>query len=65
MFVVAATIGCQFWLHPCRFGFSTIVHLNFIIYVNAHCSGIEINVGIGLGDGVKNEVGGDYVPARR
>ena len=27
--------------------------------------GVEINVGIGLGDGVKNEVGGDYGPATR
>ena len=27
--------------------------------------GVEINVGIGPGDGIKNEVGGDYVPARR
>ena len=26
---------------------------------------VVINVGIGLGDGVKNEVGGDYVPATR
>ena len=47
-FVVAATIGCQFWLHPCRLGFSSIVNLNFIIYVNAPCSGLQYSrAGVG------------------
>ena len=47
------------WLQFVKIDFLTAAHVKDVDI------GVEINVGIGLGDGVKNEVGGDYVPATR